>query len=240
MSVSDDARFLLLSHRAGVWLHDLELDRRILQSQEAATWLPPLRWQQRAGLLLVVMVLLVSINVSHQLTPVIMFLALAALITRSLVRPVRDLVASTQAVRQGNLQIQVNVSSSDEIATLALNDICMKYNALKYEDEFDIPSDGLLTYPDSLVSIHEIKVSSTPTVESSFQKVEEKFRDEWARAETLEKRKEVARRMQKNAWDFVPHVYMGHFFRVTAFRKSVKGVIGVPEVVPFWNIEKVA
>lgn len=56
------------------------LDRRILQSQEAATWLPPLRWQQRAGLLLVVMVLLVSINVSHQLTPVIMFLALAALV----------------------------------------------------------------------------------------------------------------------------------------------------------------
>ena len=70
--------------------------------------------------------------------------------------------------------------------------------------------------------------------------VQEKLRDEWARAETTEQRKEVARRMQKNAWDFVPHIYMGHFFRVTAFRKSVKGVIGVPEVVPFWNIEKVA
>jgi len=67
----------------------------------------------------------------------------------------------------------------NEIATLALNDICMKYNALKYEDEFDLPSDGLLTYPESLVSIHEIKVSSTPTVETSFQKIDEKFRDEW-------------------------------------------------------------
>jgi hypothetical protein len=26
----------------------------------------------------------------------------------------------------------------------------------------------------------------------------------------------------------------------TAYRKSVGGVIGVPEIVPFWNIEKVA
>ena len=59
------------------------------------------------------------INLAVTLAAVAIGLALAALITRSLVRPVRDLVASTQAVRQGNLQIQVNVSSSDEIATLA-------------------------------------------------------------------------------------------------------------------------
>ncbi len=69
---------------------------------------------------------------------------------------------------------------------------------------------------------------------------QEKLRDEWAKAVTLDERKEVARRMQKNAWDFVPHVYLGHFFRVTAYRKSVRGVIGVPEIVPFWNIEKVS
>jgi peptide/nickel transport system substrate-binding protein len=66
----------------------------------------------------------------------------------------------------------------------------------------------------------------------------EKLRDEWAKAETLEERKAIARRMQKNAWDFVPHVYLGHFFRVSAWRKTVTGVIGVPELVPFWNIEK--
>jgi len=66
-----------------------------------------------------------------------------------------------------------------EIATLSLNDICMKYNALKVEVEFDLPADGIVTYPDDLVSVHEVRASSTPTVESSFQKLDEKFRDEW-------------------------------------------------------------
>ena len=69
---------------------------------------------------------------------------------------------------------------------------------------------------------------------------QERLRDEWARAETIEERKEIARRMQRNAWDFVPHVYLGHFFRVSAWRKSVTGVIGVPELAPFWNIKKTA
>ena len=50
---------------------------------------------------------------------IIVGLWLAGLITRSLVRPVRDLVAGTQAVREGNLAINVKVSTSDEIATLA-------------------------------------------------------------------------------------------------------------------------
>lgn len=66
-----------------------------------------------------------------------------------------------------------------DIATLALTDICTKYNVLKYEDECDLPADGLLTYPDGLVTLHEVWVSLTPTVESSFYKLDEKFRDEW-------------------------------------------------------------
>lgn len=57
-----------------------ELDRRIDRSRTAALWLPPLRWKQRAGLLLVVLMLLVCITVSHQLTPVIVVLALAVLV----------------------------------------------------------------------------------------------------------------------------------------------------------------
>jgi adenylate cyclase len=43
----------------------------------------------------------------------------AALITRNLVRPVRDLLRGTREVEQGNLSIQVKVSSADEIASLA-------------------------------------------------------------------------------------------------------------------------
>lgn len=66
-----------------------------------------------------------------------------------------------------------------EIATLSLNDICMKYNSLKVEVEFDLPADGIVTYPEDLVSVHEVRASSTPTVESSFKKLDEKFRDEW-------------------------------------------------------------
>jgi ABC-type transport system substrate-binding protein len=69
---------------------------------------------------------------------------------------------------------------------------------------------------------------------------QEKLRDKWAKAETPEQRKAIAPRMQKNAWDFVPHVYLGHLFRVSAWRKSVTGVIGMPDLVPFWNIEKAA
>ena len=46
-------------------------------------------------------------------------LGLAALITRSLVHPVRQLLVSTQAVRDGNLDVDVRVKSGDEIATLA-------------------------------------------------------------------------------------------------------------------------
>ena len=46
-------------------------------------------------------------------------LILAALITKSLVRPVQQLVASTQQVRDGNLDVDVRVATSDEISTLA-------------------------------------------------------------------------------------------------------------------------
>jgi hypothetical protein len=81
-------RGTLAAHPVGGWLlrrgrlqHAIGwLDQRIERSRQAAAWLPPLRWEQRVGLLLVVVALLVSINVSHQLTPVIMVLALAMLV----------------------------------------------------------------------------------------------------------------------------------------------------------------
>ncbi|MFL5232685.1 MAG: ABC transporter substrate-binding protein [Microvirga sp.] len=67
---------------------------------------------------------------------------------------------------------------------------------------------------------------------------QEKLRDEWAAAETLDDRKRIARELQANAWDYVHHLYLGQFFRGSAWRKTVTGVIGVPEIVPFWNMEK--
>jgi adenylate cyclase len=46
-------------------------------------------------------------------------LILAAAITRSLVRPVRDLVAGTKAIQDGDLNVRLAVTTSDEIASLA-------------------------------------------------------------------------------------------------------------------------
>ena len=37
--------------------------------------------------------------------------------------------------------------------------------------------------------------------------------------------------MQKNGWEYIPHVILGQFFRNSAWRKNVTGVIGMPEVV---------
>jgi peptide/nickel transport system substrate-binding protein len=70
--------------------------------------------------------------------------------------------------------------------------------------------------------------------------LQEKLRDQWAMAPDLEGRKKIAREMQKNAWDFVPHLYLGQFFRSSAWRRNIKGVIGMPELVGFWNMEKTA
>jgi peptide/nickel transport system substrate-binding protein len=65
----------------------------------------------------------------------------------------------------------------------------------------------------------------------------ETLRDKWAKADP-EDRLSVAREIQKNAWDFVPAVYLGQWTQPAAWRSNVKGIIGVPEVIPFWNIEK--
>ena len=51
--------------------------------------------------------------------------------------------------------------------------------------------------------------------------LQEKLRNQWATAPTLDERKAVAREMQKNGWDYVPHVILGQFFRNSAWRKNV-------------------
>lgn len=67
----------------------------------------------------------------------------------------------------------------------------------------------------------------------------ETLRDKWAAAPTLEDKKAVAREIQKNAWDFVPHVWFGQWQSPVAYRSNLRGILPIPEIIPFWNIEKV-
>jgi len=66
----------------------------------------------------------------------------------------------------------------------------------------------------------------------------EKLRDKWAAAGSLEEQKAVAREMQRNDWNFVPHVWLGQWSSPVAYRKNLRGVLAIPEIIPFWNIEK--
>lgn len=66
----------------------------------------------------------------------------------------------------------------------------------------------------------------------------EELRDAWAKAPTLEARQQIARQMQQNAWDFVPHLYFGQWTQPVAHR-GTRNWLPVPEVVPFWNVERV-
>jgi peptide/nickel transport system substrate-binding protein len=67
----------------------------------------------------------------------------------------------------------------------------------------------------------------------------EQLRDKWASAAGPEEQKKIAREIQKNAWDFVPHVWLGQWVAPVAYRANLRGVLAIPEIVPFWNIEKV-
>ena len=66
----------------------------------------------------------------------------------------------------------------------------------------------------------------------------EQLRDKYLKAETMDQRKAVARELQENAWNIVPHMYFGQWQQPTAHRKNVTGWIHVPEIVPFWNVQK--
>jgi peptide/nickel transport system substrate-binding protein len=68
----------------------------------------------------------------------------------------------------------------------------------------------------------------------------EQLRDLWSIAETLEERKKIAREMQENAWNFVPQVWYGQWLQPAAMRTSIKGLLPVAEIIPWWNVEKTA
>lgn len=66
----------------------------------------------------------------------------------------------------------------------------------------------------------------------------EQLRDAWVAATDLSSRQAIARQMQENAWNFVPHIYLGQWFEVAAMRSTVDGLIGLPDLVPFWNVRR--
>ncbi len=66
----------------------------------------------------------------------------------------------------------------------------------------------------------------------------EALRKKWAVVPTLAERQAIARQMQALAWDFVPMVVLGQYVSPAAMRKNVQGVIGMPDIIPFWNVSK--
>jgi peptide/nickel transport system substrate-binding protein len=69
----------------------------------------------------------------------------------------------------------------------------------------------------------------------------EQLRDEWAAAPTLEARKAVARRLNRNQIEYVHDIKTGQWTQPYAYRGDrLRGFLHVPEVIPWWNVERYA
>jgi peptide/nickel transport system substrate-binding protein len=69
----------------------------------------------------------------------------------------------------------------------------------------------------------------------------EQLRDEWAAAPTLEARKEVARRLNRNQIEYVHDIKTGQWTQPYSYRGDrLRGFLHVPEVIPWWNVERYA
>ncbi len=66
----------------------------------------------------------------------------------------------------------------------------------------------------------------------------EGLRKKWAVVSTLAERQAIARQMQALAWNFVPMVLLGQWVSPAAMRSNVHGLIGMPDIIPFWNVYK--
>jgi peptide/nickel transport system substrate-binding protein len=67
----------------------------------------------------------------------------------------------------------------------------------------------------------------------------EALRDQWFDAPNLAEQQRIAREIQIEAFQVVPHVPLGHFLSPSAWRRNVTGVIRSP-VVLFYNMAKTA
>ncbi|RUV83786.1 ABC transporter substrate-binding protein [Mesorhizobium sp. M5C.F.Ca.IN.020.14.1.1] len=65
----------------------------------------------------------------------------------------------------------------------------------------------------------------------------EALRAKWANV-ALEERMALARKMQATWWDFVGDVRLGKYVSPVARRKTLTGLVGMPQIVPMWNMQK--
>lgn len=65
----------------------------------------------------------------------------------------------------------------------------------------------------------------------------EQFREAYAQATTAEQRKRIAEQLQVYAYEQVIYIPLGQFYRQTAWRTSLTGVIDSPIPI-FWNVSK--
>ncbi len=69
----------------------------------------------------------------------------------------------------------------------------------------------------------------------------EKLRNEWAAATTIEARRAVAQKLNRNMIDYVHDIKTGQWVGPVAYRADrLRGMLAVPEVIPWWNVERYA
>ena len=68
----------------------------------------------------------------------------------------------------------------------------------------------------------------------------EKLRTEWSAASTLEARRAIAARMNRVMMEYVHDIKTGQWVGPVAYRADkIKGLIAVPEIIPWWNVERI-
>jgi peptide/nickel transport system substrate-binding protein len=66
----------------------------------------------------------------------------------------------------------------------------------------------------------------------------EAMRDAFSRSSSPEEQKKIATDIQKEVYDQVIYIPLGQFVVVSAWRKTLSGVLGGPATPIFWNIDK--
>ena len=66
----------------------------------------------------------------------------------------------------------------------------------------------------------------------------EAMRDAFARSSSAEEQKKIATDIQKEVYDQVIYIPLGQFRVISAWRKSLSGVLDGPAIPVFWNIDK--
>ncbi len=68
----------------------------------------------------------------------------------------------------------------------------------------------------------------------------ERLRTEWSAAPTLETRRAIAARLNRVMMDYVHDIKTGQWTQPAAYRADrIKGMIAVPEIIPWWNVERI-